>query len=82
LAQLDKPKICYAVPRYLKFSDKGAGDGRGLKARDDLAGLGLELVSSFGKVLLGEGLDEVDVEALSILLLVVVALLKDLHLLF
>jgi hypothetical protein len=67
---------------YLKFSDKGAGDGRGLKARDNFAGLGLELVPSFRKVLLGEGLDEVDIEALSILLLVVVALLKNLHLLF
>jgi hypothetical protein len=39
-------------------------------------------MSSFGKVLLGEGLDEVDIEALSIILLIVVALLKDLHLLF
>jgi len=39
-------------------------------------------VSRFREVLLGEGLDEVDVEALDVLLLVVVALLQDLDLLF
>ena len=67
---------------YLEFSDKRAGDGRGLKAGNNLAGLGLQFVSSFGKVFLGERFNEVDIEALPVLLLVVVALLQDLNLLF
>ncbi len=73
--------MCYQCP-YLELSDKRTGNCRSLEAGDNFAGLGLQLVSGFGEILLGERLDEVDIKTLAVLLFVMVALLQYLDLLF
>ena len=56
-----------SVPVALELTDEGGVEVVGLEAGHDLAGLGLQLVSRVGEVLLGEGLDHVHVEDIRVL---------------